>query len=30
MSTKKLRAKAPWGELWREYVEGDTNPAPID
>lgn len=26
----ELRARAPWGELWREYIEGETTPVAID
>lgn len=26
----ELRAKGPWGELWREYIEGETHPVAID
>jgi len=26
----ELRAKGPWGDLWREFVEGGTDPVAID
>jgi predicted unusual protein kinase regulating ubiquinone biosynthesis (AarF/ABC1/UbiB family) len=26
----ELRAKGPWSELWREYIESETNPVALD